>query len=101
MPSIIKWAPDHSTVIFFPRVILFTFFSHFWSFMVAWGFGVGVLGQVCWVGVFSWGIGPVVGGLLGFLGWGFLYKYKRITMGKLATQPGLKSEAFDWPYRFY
>ena len=53
-----------------------------WWFGV-WGFGVGVLYWVFGVGVFSWwGLGPVVWGLLGFLGWGSLYKHKRITLGK-------------------
>ena len=35
------------------------------------------------VGVFSrWSLGPVVRGLQGFMGWGSLYKHKRITLGK-------------------
>ena len=51
--------------------------------MVVLGFGVGVLDWVFGVGVFGWwGLGPVVLGLLGFLGWGCLYKHKRVTMGK-------------------
>ena len=46
-----------------------------------WWFGVGVLYWVFGVGVFSWwGLGPVVWGILGFLGWGSLYKHKRITL---------------------
>ena len=39
---------------FFPRVILYNFFSYFGSFMVVWGLGF-------WV----WGL------ILGFWGWGF------------------------------
>ena len=55
--------------------------------MVVWvwgfGFGVGVLNWAFQVGVFSWwGLGPVVWGLLVFLGWGSLFKHKRITLGK-------------------
>ena len=42
-----------------------------------------ILYWVFGVGVFSWwGLGPAVWGHLGFLGWGFLYKHKRITLGK-------------------
>ena len=59
--------------IFFPG-LFFIIFSYFGSFMVVWGFGVGVFS---W-----WGLGPVVWALLGFLGWGSLYKHKRITLGK-------------------
>ena len=56
------------------------FFPHFFSFMVVWGFGVGVLDWV--LGVFSWwGLGSVVWGLLGFWGWCSLYKNERITPG--------------------
>ena len=36
--------------IFFPRVILYTFFSYFYSFIVVWGFGVGVLDKVLRLG---------------------------------------------------
>ena len=35
------------------------------------------------VGAFSlWGLGPVVLSLLGFWGWGYLYKNNRINLGK-------------------
>ena len=51
--------------------------------MVVWGFGGRVLNWIFGVEVFSWwGLGPVVWDLLGFLGWGSLYKHKRITLGK-------------------
>ena len=40
------------------------------------------------VGVFSsWVVGPVVWGLLGYLGWGSLYKHKKITLGKNVATP--------------
>ena len=60
----------------------FLIFDHLWWFWF-WGFGVWVLVWVFGVGVFScWGLRPVVWGLLGFWGWGSLYKHKRITLGK-------------------
>ena len=60
----------------------FLILAHLWWFGVL-GFGVGVLFWVFGVGVFSWwGLGPLVWGLMGFLGWGSLYKHKRITLGK-------------------
>ena len=60
----------------------FLILAHLWSFGV-WRFGVGSYIGVFWVGVFSWwGLGPVVWGLLVFLGWGSLYKHKRITLGE-------------------
>ena len=44
-----------------------TFFSHFCSFMVVWGSGVGVLSWAFEVWVFSlWGSGPVVWAFLRF-----------------------------------
>ena len=54
--------------IFFPG-LFFIIFSYIWSFMVVWGFGVGVLDWVFGVGVFSsWDFEPVVWDLLGVLG---------------------------------
>ena len=50
--------------------------------MVVWGFwffrflGLGVSVDGAWL------LGSVVWGLLGFWGWGFLYKHKRLTLGK-------------------
>ena len=46
--------------------------------MVVWGFGVGVLYWVL-------GLGPVVWGLLVFLGWGSLYEHKKINLEKNGT----------------
>ena len=71
--------------IFFPKGYSLYFFSYFGSFIVVWGFGVGVLYLV--LGFWGWGFqlmgfGPVVWGVLGFLGWGSLYKHKIITLGK-------------------
>ena len=78
-------AQPHAQRYFFPQVYSLKFFlnfAHLWWFGV-WGFGVGVLFWVFGVGAFSWwGLGPVVWGLLGFLGLGSLYKHKRITLGK-------------------
>ena len=62
--------------IFFPRFILYIFFSHFCSFTVFWGFGVRVLNWVL-------GLWFSVDGILGlwckaswgFWGWGSLYKF--------------------------
>ena len=61
--------------------------------MVGWGFGVGVLDWVFGVGLFSWwGLGPVVWGLLGFSGWGSLYKHEGITLGKNDATVSLTQE---------
>ena len=80
--------PSALKLYFFPKVILYTFFS-FYSFMVVWGFAVGVLRWVLEFGIFSWwGLGPLVWGLLGFWGRGSLYKHKRETLGK--NKPALK-----------
>ena len=52
------------------------------------------------VGVFIWrGSGPVVWGLLGFLGWGSLYKHIRITLGKNGVF-GIMSEVFSFAFYF-
>ena len=69
------------TLLFFPRVILYNFLL-FWLIMVVWGHGVGVL---YWD--FEWGFsvyefGASGVGPSGFLGWGSLYKHKRITPEK-------------------
>ena len=55
-----------SRLYFFPRVTLLTFFS----ILVVWGLG--------FLGLGSCGVGP--SGF--FLGWGALYKHKRLTLGK-------------------
>ena len=66
------------TAIFFPRVILYTF-SHFCSFSVVWGLGLGYWG---W-GSQLIGFGACGGGPSGFFyGWGSLYKHRIITLGK-------------------
>ena len=80
-PPLLPFLCEVFGAIFFFPGLFFLIFSYFCSFMVVWGFGVGVL---YWVfGVFSWwGLGPVVWGLLGFLGLGSLYKHKRINLGK-------------------
>ena len=71
---------------FFPG-LFFIIFSYFGSFMVIWGFGVGVLYWVFGVGLFHlMGFGARVWGLLGFWGWGALYKHKRITLGKMVRR---------------
>ena len=79
---LIDWPP---LLYFFSQgysLYFFLILAHLWWFGV-WGFGVGVFYWVFGVGVFSWwGLGPLVWGLLGFLGWGSLYKHKRITLGK-------------------
>ena len=80
--------------IFFPG-LFFIILSYFGSFMVVWGFGVGVFS---W-----WGLGPVVWGLLGFLGWGSLYKHKRITLGKKwcctdSSQAPIIMHRLEWCY---
>ena len=68
--------------IFFPRVILYNFFL-FWLIYGSLGFrGWGLrLGFWGWgfqlMGFGACGVGPS-----GFLGWGSLYKHKRITLGK-------------------
>ena len=69
-----------SVLVFVYTAIFFLIFAHLLWFGV-WGFWV--LDWVFGVWVFCWrGLGPVVWGLLGFLGWGSLYKHKRITLGK-------------------
>ena len=65
--------------------LFFLLFSHFYSILVVWGLGVWGrgLGLGFWVWGFRWwGFGPGVWGLLGFWGWGSLYKHRRITLGK-------------------
>ena len=62
-------------------------FSYFGSFMVVWGLGFWGWGLI--LGFLGLGFsvdGPVVWGLLGFLGWGSLYEHKRITLGKNGAQ---------------
>ena len=61
--------------IIFPRVILYNFFL-FW--LIYGGLGLGSYIEFLGLGLSVDG----VWGLLGFLGWGSLYKHKRITLGK-------------------
>ena len=68
----------------FPRVILYNFVSEFCSFMVVWGFGVEVLDLVFGDGFpVDWVCGLWCGAFWVFLGWGSLYKHKRINLGKM------------------
>ena len=77
---------DKITLYLFPRVILYTFFSHFCSFYG--GLGVGGLGLGSWIGFL--GLGFSVDGVWSLWcgafwvlwGWGSLYNHKRITLGK-------------------
>ena len=72
--------------IFFPRVILYNSFL-FW--LIYGGLGFGVLGLGSYIGFF--GSGFSVDGVWGlwcgafwvFLGWGSIYKHKRITLGEM------------------
>ena len=85
--------------LFFPRVILYTFF---WFSLNYGGLGVGVLGLGNWsvfgVGVFSWwGFGPV-----GFLELGSLYEHRRINLGKnVAFYASVNFFLFEWIYTIY
>ena len=66
------------SMLFFPKVILYTFFS----FLLIYG-GL-VLGS--WIGLLGLGFsadgvwGPGVWVFWGFLGWGSLYKHRRVTL---------------------
>ena len=77
----------------FPHTALFPlyFFSglffiisfYYCSLMVAWGFGVGVLYGLLRLGFSVDGVmGLWCGAFWNFFGWDFLYKHKRITLGK-------------------
>ena len=91
-----KWIKCNINALFFPG-LFFLIFSYFCSFLVVWGFGVGVLFWVFGVGVFSWwGLGPVVQGLLGLFGWGSLYKHKIITLEKEMVQFCRPSSSTGW-----
>ena len=62
---------------FFPR-LFFIFCPQFYSFMMVlgWGLRFGFL-----VRLFSWGLGPVCGAFLVFVGLGPWFKHRRITLG--------------------
>ena len=78
-----------SEAIFFPG-LFFINFSYFGSFLVVWGFVLGLGSYIWFLGLgFSvdgvWGLW--CGALWVFLGWGTLYKHKRITLGKKTGAP--------------
>ena len=74
----------YRSLYFFPRVILYNFLL-FW--LIYGGLGFGVLGLGSYIGFLGLGFsvdgfGACGVGPSGFLGWGSLYKHKRITLGK-------------------
>ena len=75
--TIISIWPD---AIFFPGLCLILF-SHFCSFMVVWGFGAWIGFEGIGLSV-DWAFGLCCGAVWVVLGWGFLYKRRRITLGK-------------------
>ena len=79
----------------FSRVILCTFFL-FLLIYDGLGFRGGVLVWVFGVGFFSWwGFGGLwCGAFWVFWGWGFLYKHKRITLGKMVLRQAWEPKLF-------
>ena len=93
----------------FPRVILYNCFLFLggqlaicrgsWVVMYAHGFRFWVLGLR--IGFWGWGfqlmeVWAYGVGLLGFLGWGTLYKHKRLTLQKKGAVRIGKTMSYEW-----
>ena len=92
------WGLLHCPAIYFPRVILYTFFSFLLIYddlgFGFWGWG---LGSVFWGCSFQFmGFGACNVGLSGFFGVGALYINKKNTPGKKNYAWGLFSQILTW-----